>query len=140
VQPAGYGTYRRIQAETASPGELILMLYDGLLRDLARADLALEQGDLEAAHAPLLRAQEIVLELSASLDHEAGGELATQIAALYDYIYRRLVTANLHKDIEVVREAAKLLRPLHAAWEQAVPAAAASLAAAGPTGKGTLRG
>ena len=140
MQPTGYGTYRRIQAETASPGELILMLYEGLLRDLARAELALERGELEAAHTPLLRAQEIVLELNASLDHRAGGELAGQIAALYDYVYRRLVAANLHKDLAAVREAIKLLQPLHAAWEQAVPAAAAASAAGGHAGKGAARG
>lgn len=117
------------------------MLYEGLMRDLARAELALERGELEAAHTPLLRAQEIVLELNASLDHGAGGELAGQIAALYDYVYRRLVAANLHKDLAAVREVIRLLQPLHAAWEQAVPAAAAAGAAAAvPAGKGTARG
>ena len=89
----GQHTYRRIQFETASPAELILRLYDALARDLERAEASLGSAALEEAHAALIHAQEIVIELLASLDMSAG-ELSQQLADLYQYWYQRLVQAN----------------------------------------------
>ena len=121
MQTAGYGMYQQIQTETSSPGELLLLLYGALHRKLLQAETALEARDWEAAHPPLLLAQEIVLELTASLDMESG-ELAEQLAALYDYCYRRLVDANVKKDPDAVREVQGLTRPLREAWTSAVQA------------------
>ena len=87
---SGYGAYQRIQAETSSPVGLITLLYDGLRTDLMRAELGLERGDLELVNARLSRAQEIVMELLVSLDRSYG-EIPEQLAALYDYMYQRLL-------------------------------------------------
>lgn len=125
----GARTYQRIQAETASPAELILRLYDALMRDLTRADRALQlNAPLEEAHAPLVHAQDIMIELLASLDMSAG-DLAQQLADLYQYMYQRLVHANVQKDGAAVQEVRRLLLPIREAWSQAALAAPAQQAA-----------
>jgi flagellar protein FliS len=131
LQPAGYGAYRRIQTETASPADLILQLYDGLLNNLQRADDAMTAGqDLAAANAALLRAQDIVMELVASLDLDAG-EIAQQLADLYQYVYQRLIEANVRKDRDAIAEVIRLMGRIRDAWAQiarTAPAAAAPAA------------
>lgn len=119
MQAVGYGAYRRMQAETSSPGELILLLYDALLNDLSQAHASLTTHDHETAHRALLRAQEIILELISSLDLSAG-EIARQLQPLYQYEYQRLLDANVHKDAGAVAEVISLVEPLRAAWVQAV--------------------
>ena len=119
MQPAGYGAYQRVQTETSSPGELIVMLYNTLANDLQLAEQRLSSGDHEQAHNSLVRAQEIVTELLASLDM-ASGELAEQLSALYHYLYERLVHANVQKDVAAVREVAALVVSLRDAWVEAV--------------------
>ena len=119
MDAAGYGAYKRIQAQTSSPGELVVLLYDALLNDLARADLAIDERDLPRVHDRLVHAQEIVLELAASLNHDAG-EISEQLAALYDYCYRRLLEANVKKDKSAVHEVSRLLQPVRDAWRQVV--------------------
>jgi flagellar protein FliS len=70
------------------------------------------------AHTELVRAQDIVVELRGSLNHEAGGDIATQLAALYDYCYRQLVAANVKKDPAPAREVLGILHDLGTAWQQ----------------------
>jgi flagellar protein FliS len=112
----GVNAYRRIQTETASSGELVLRLYEALLRDLERAGAALgAEAPLEQAHAPLVHAQEIVIELLACLDMSAG-ELPQHLADLYQYMYQRLVYANVNKDQNAVNEVQRLLTPIRDAW------------------------
>ncbi len=119
-QAAGYRAYRRVQTETSSPGELVVMLYDALATDLQRAEAGLEAPERhEEAHVALVRAQEIVLELIASLNAEAG-ELAHQLDDVYQYVYGRLVDANVKKDADAVREAARLVEPIRQAFTSAV--------------------
>ena len=115
-------TYRRQQIETASPGQLIVMLYDGAIRHCQSAQSAIASGDKAAAHRHLLKAQDIVAELMASLDMEAGGELATRLLQLYDFIHRRLVEANVRKDTEAIQDAVQLLSGLREAWAQVATA------------------
>ena len=115
----GYETYQRLQVETSSPAQLVLQLYDALMRDLERANAALgDRASAEQAHDSLMHAQEIVVELLASLDMSSG-DLAEHLADLYQYMYGRLVTANVAKDQTAVSEVLRLLRPIHAAWAEA---------------------
>ena len=119
----GYDAYQRTQAETSTPGQLIALLYDAMLRSLDRAQSGLAQRDLEMAHGPLLRAQDIALELIASLNVEDGGEvgaMARQIAPLYEYMYRRLLDASVQKDADAVDEVRRLLMPVRDAWQDAL--------------------
>jgi flagellar protein FliS len=98
---------------------LIIMLYDALLKDLKQAHDGLIAQEHETANRSLIRAQEIILELIASLDMSAG-EIAQQLQPLYQYEYQRLLEANLRKDAGAVAEVISLVLPLRAAWAQAV--------------------
>ena len=117
MRTPGYGAYQQVQTETSSPADLITLLYGALQNDLQAAEAGLVSGDYQLVHQRLTRAQAIVLELTASLDHSQG-ELPKQLAALYEYVYERLVFANVHKDVEAVRVAATVVQPIAEAWTQ----------------------
>ena len=129
-------TYRKQQVETASPGQLILLLYDAAIRHCRSAQSAILQNDRDGAARHLLKAQDIVSELMASLNLEAGGELGARLLRLYEYMYRRLVVANVRKDRAAAREVEELLAGLREAWAQVAtaspPAAAGRSSDAGP--------
>ena len=103
---------------TASPNRLVVMLYDRLLKDLNSASTAIGGANIEAAHRALLHAQEIVAELSGSLDLSLWPEGA-QLKALYDYLTERLVRANMTKDAAFVAECLEVVEPLRDAFAEA---------------------
>lgn len=114
-----YQAYRQTQAETAAPGELVVMLYRGAARFVGSAVEAIEARNVPLAHNNLVRAQAVISELLETLDLERGGEIAGNLMQIYDYMNRRLVDANLRKDAAPAREIESLLRELLPAWEQA---------------------
>ena len=114
-----YDEYRKVHTQTASPGELILMLYDGAIRFLAKAEAAINQADLEGEHNAILRAQDIICELIASL-HLDETSLTQNLMALYAYMYRSLVEAGAKHNQEKVVEVRSLLSILREAWRQAL--------------------
>ncbi len=118
MQAVGYGAYQRVQAETSSPGEVVVLFYDALLKNFRRAQDALASGESEKVNEALTRAQDITLELLASLDAES--EIAEQLAPLYNYVFRTLVLANLNKDAEAISELQALITPMRDAWAFAV--------------------
>ena len=103
---------------TASPGRLVTMLYDRLVRDLVAAEAALGNADLEGANHNLIHAQEIVWELAAGLDPSkwSGGPA---LAALYQFMLAELLDANIKKDAAKVASVRSLAEPLADAWHQA---------------------
>lgn len=108
---------------TASPGQLVLLMYDGALRFLAqaRAGFTLPEEDsnrIAQINTGLLRAQAVIAELQANLDHSAGGEMAKNFDRLYDYHLRRLLEANVRKDESIVIEVERLLRELREGWAE----------------------
>lgn len=109
--------YVKNQVVSASPGQLVVMLYDGLLRYLDSAIEGFNEKDsikrIEVIHDNLVRAQKILDELNVSLDTERGGALAYQLSDLYTYYLASLAQANILKDqarIEVVRSMIQELR------------------------------
>lgn len=124
-QPSPYSYARTYQAQavmTASPGQLILMLYDGALRFLGHARDAFQLPDdtpkrIELIHTNLSKAQNIIAELQASLNHDAGDH-AKNLDRLYDYYLRRLFEANVRKQVEPVIEVEKLVRTLRDGWSE----------------------
>jgi flagellar protein FliS len=120
----GYHAYRQTQAQTAAPGELVVMLYRGAVRFASAAADAMDTRDVQGAHNNLVRAQAIINELSETLDLERGGDIARNLLAIYDYMRRRLIDANLKKDPAPAREVVQLLRELLPAWEQIARGAA----------------
>ena len=120
----GYArTYRANAILTASPGQLVLMLYDAVLNslDLAKDALGRPPEDpqrIEAINRHLLKAQSIITELQLGLNLEDGGEFAATMHRLYDYHNRRLLEANLRKDLAPVREVERLVREIRDAWAE----------------------
>jgi len=112
----GYQSYKEVDIETASGLKLVVMLYQGAIRFLGIAKEAIRNKKLDVAHNNLLKAQDIVLELISSLNFEAG-EIAQNLYSLYMYINRRLIEANVAKDITIIDEVTKLMTTLKEAWE-----------------------
>lgn len=121
---SGYArTYRANSILTASPGQLVLMLYDGALKALGLALDAFGTSELDpqriqTINTQLLKAQAIITELQNGLNMEAGGEFARTMHRLYDYHNRRLLEANIRKQAEPVKEVERLVRELREAWAQ----------------------
>lgn len=109
--------YLKTKVLTASPEELRLMLYEGAIKFCHQAGTALENSEREAAYHSLMKAQKIVLELSTSLNHDVDPDLCSKLSALYTYIYRRLVDANIQQDQNAVQEAVKLLEYEKNTWQ-----------------------
>jgi flagellar secretion chaperone FliS len=120
----GYArAYQTQSVMTASPGQLVLMLYDGALKFLSFAEEAfnLPEGNprrYEIINVNLQKAQNILAELRGNLNREAGGDLATTLDRLYDYYERRLFEANLKKKVEPIREVARFIKELRDAWAE----------------------
>ncbi|MEX1198415.1 MAG: flagellar export chaperone FliS [Pseudohongiellaceae bacterium] len=122
-QYKGAGAYARIGMESkalsASPHQLIVMLFDGARLAIRTARLHMLNGHIEEKAKAISKALEIVNNgLLAALDREQGGEVATNLAALYDYIARLLLQANLHNDAEKLTEAERLLADIDSAWRE----------------------
>src|SRR3954452_2814020 len=83
--------YLRTRVLTATPEQLQLMLYDGAIRFGEQARVALEQKNFESSYNMIARVQRIITEMNSSLKHEVAPELCKKMAALYSYIYRKLV-------------------------------------------------
>jgi flagellar protein FliS len=119
----GQQAYKRVGLDTAvasaDPHQMILMLYDGVLEAVRRASAYMQEGKPAEKGQMLGKAIRIVEEgLKASLDRSAGGKLAQQLSALYDYIALRLLQANLRNDANALAEVTRLLDDLRAAWAQ----------------------
>jgi flagellar secretion chaperone FliS len=120
----GYArAYRSNAVLTASPGQLVLMLYDGALKALALAREALDVSAedprrIAVVNEQLLKAQAILTELKSGLNLDAGGEFARTMHRLYDYHLARLLEANLRKEAGPVIEGERLVRELRDAWAQ----------------------
>lgn len=110
--------YTSDSVTTASPAQLVVMLYDRLVKDINVALIGIERRDVEGTHCALLHAQEIVVELSGSLDLEVWPD-GTGLAALYDFVLDRLVRANATKDAVLVTECLEVVQPLREAFTEA---------------------
>ena len=115
-------SYKAQSVRTASPGKLVLMLFDGYLRFSAAAKKSFDETDLvkknEGINNNLIRAQNIVSELQSSLDMTVPGELPGTLYRLYDYVLTNLQQANITKDSQKVIEADKVISELREAWAE----------------------
>jgi flagellar protein FliS len=116
--PNPYQQYRATKVETAGSVDLVVMLYQGAVRFIRLSLEALERNDPQVAHTNFVRAQDIIVELLGSLNREAGGQIAVQLASVYDYCFRQLVLANVKKDPAPAREVLGIIRDLGTAWQQ----------------------
>lgn len=116
----GAAQYRKVDVqsniETASPHKLIQMLLDGALGKIQLARSLMEQRQVAAKGEQIAWALSIIEGLKGALDLEAGGEIAANLDALYDYMMRRLVLANLDNDPAILDEVTRLLGEVRAGW------------------------
>lgn len=115
-----YSQYQQNQVLSASPEQILLMLYDGAIRFTRQAMYGLEEENLTLFHHGIKKAMAIITEFSNSLDHNIGGEIAENLDALYNFMVRELTSANLHKDIEKLKIVDRLLVDLRATWAEAI--------------------
>lgn len=116
--------YQDQQIQTASSEQLLLMLYDGVIRFLMIAKNSLQSGDVTKAHKYLIKAQHIITEFMSTLDLEIGGDVAKRLYALYEYYYFQLVQANLQKNVKIIDEVLWHMRLLRQTWDEAIKIAA----------------
>lgn len=108
--------YGASKVETASPAELTLMLYEGAIKFCNIAMGAIENKDYEKANINIQKARNIIVELQSTLDHKY--KVAEDFDIIYDYIFRKLVDANMKKDSEILEEALNQIRDMRDAWKE----------------------
>jgi flagellar protein FliS len=119
-----YSVYNQTKILTASQGQLIIMLYDGALKNLDNAISFMEgnTGDkvppeiIEKTGRAIIKAQSIISELSSSLDFEKGGDVAKELFALYTWFGQELLDANVNKDANRVKNVREMLANLRTSW------------------------
>jgi flagellar protein FliS len=110
--------YRQQSILTATPGQLVVMLYDGCLRFLRQAAHAMRGGDAVESNARLIRAEAIIDELHATLDLEEGGVVASRLQGIYVFCNRHLLEARSAQEPEMIEKVSELLAELRDAWAQ----------------------
>ncbi len=115
---AGYKMVGQVgRVDYANQVELVQMLFSALLESMSEAEGHMQRGSVELKCKSIARADKIVQGLRITLDHERGGELARNLDALYEYVSRRLLHANLRNDVESLQEARGLMADISSAWE-----------------------
>lgn len=110
--------YKQQSILTAPPGRLVVMLYDGCRRFLFQAASAMRDGDRLQSQDRLRRAEAIIDELTVTLDHERGGELAGRLQGIYAFCRRHLMEAALEQEPAKIDEVSELLGELREAWAE----------------------
>jgi|SRR5262245_30304900 flagellar protein FliS len=123
TSPAMRARYLADSVNTASPARLLVMLYERLVLDLSQAEVAMRAGRREEGGEKLMHAQEIVLELRATLDEDAWAG-AAGLAQIYEFVVNELITANIKADVDRIVSCRSLVEPLLDAWRQAALATA----------------
>lgn len=110
--------YKDAAILTASPAQLVVMLYDGAVRFLRQAAVLLEEGDLPKANARMQRGEAIVQELLDTLDFDQGGDVATNLRDLYLFYLRHLSEARIKREPAMVLQVARQLGELRESWSE----------------------
>jgi len=113
----GIAAYQDNTVTTQSKGRLIILLYDGAIKFMKLAIKELEAGNYQAKGQYINKALDIINELNAVLDMNAGGEIATNLRKLYFFMHNRLSEANTKRDPQIIREVIKLMEELNQSWK-----------------------
>jgi flagellar protein FliS len=113
----GIKAYQEAAVTTQGKGRLIVLLYDGAIKFMKLAVKELEAQNYEAKGLHIGRAHDIINELNAVLDMDAGGEVATNLRKLYCFMNRRLAEANTKRDPQMIREVITLMEELNQSWK-----------------------
>lgn len=116
----GLGRYQDMKVQTASPAQIMIMLYDGAIRFSLQAKKKIEEKDFEGKGVFISKTQAIIDELMNSLDFNIAPELCSNLQQLYIYINERLTHANIKMEAEAMNEVIELLNTLRDGWKQAL--------------------
>ena len=116
-----YAHYNNNKVLTASPAELTLLLYEGAIKFCNIAMMGLEENNIQKTHDNIKKAQAIIEELQATLNHSY--KVAEDFDNVYRYIYDLLVQANMHKDKEILERALTEIRGMRDTWKQVMKSA-----------------
>lgn len=111
-------TYKQQQVLTATPEQLILMLYNGCIKFINEAEKHIENNSIEQAHNACIRAQDIVLELISTLNMEY--PISKELFDLYEYVNYELMTANVNKETKNLQNAKTVMVNLREGWSEAM--------------------
>jgi len=110
--------YKKASVNTLDQTKLIIMLYDGAIKNASFAVEHMKSGQIEKVHDCLIKTKNIVTELMATLNMDRGGDIAKNLQSLYSYMFSQLIEANMNKKTEPVVVVIDLLKELRAAWTQ----------------------
>ena len=118
TQSNAFNVYKQNSVTTASPGELTLMLYNGCLKFLSKAKVAIEQKNIAERNNNLQRSQAIITELMSTLNMDI--EISKQMLPLYEYMNRRLIEANIKNDPAIIEEVEGLVTEFRDTWKEVI--------------------
>lgn len=130
-------SYQINDISTSSPGQLVLMMYDGALQAVNQAIHCMAGKDIAGQSKYILKAQDIVNELSLALDMKQGGQVSKTLEQLYQFVLNQLIQANIKSDTMYLESVIKVLTPLREAWSRITEASAEDEAIAEPADPGT---
>lgn len=112
--------YEDVYVTTAGKERLIILAYDGIVKFINQAKMNIEKGDIAGKSDRIFKATAVIEELAASLNMEDGGEIAEKLYALYGYMLKQLLIANLKSDPQILDEVLLLLKTLYSAWVEVI--------------------
>jgi flagellar secretion chaperone FliS len=113
-----YKAYQQSSLKTASPGELTLMLYNGCLKFIQQGKLAMQSKNIEEKNTNLIKAQKIIKEFMVTLNMDV--PMSKDLMAMYDYLHRRLVEANMKNDPAILDEVSEFVTEYRDTWKQVI--------------------
>lgn len=113
-----YDQYRKTSVETVAPEKLLLMLFDGALKNINNAKKAIEDKDINRSHQEIIKAQDIVIELMSTLNMDF--DISHSLFLLYEYMHNQLVQANIKKDVVILEEVEVFFAELRETWNEAM--------------------
>jgi flagellar protein FliS len=116
----GANQYRQMAVKTASPGQILLMLYEGAIKNVKLASQAIDRKDMNAKGIHIGKTHDIINELTSTLNFEVGGDIARNLERLYNFMVEQLLKANIESSKEQLMTVQKLLETLLDGWKVAV--------------------
>ena len=116
----GAKSYKQTAIKTATPEQILLMLYEGAIKATKLAKAAMDQKNVAEKCKQITKAHEIIMELNNTLDHSKGKELASQLENLYEFVIQQLLKANIDNDVAAIENVTKIMTTLYEGWVAAV--------------------
>lgn len=113
-----YASYKQTEVKTKTPGELTLMLYEGCLKFIKRAEKAMDEENIQDRNTNLIKAQNIIRELMVTLNPSV--EISKQMMQMYDFILSRLIDANMKNDKQALKEAEQFVIEFRDTWKEVI--------------------